>query len=459
MNRTFVAINGGTVEEHVGRTFAEAIPTAAEATRRAIEATLGSGVPQVDIEVDKPGRDGTPGRQYLASYYRIDGPDGVLGVGIVAQDVTEQIRVRGEIERQRNLYETLLRTQSEAGQGMALLDGDAVAYVNDAASEIVGYSLAELGSLVTYLDIFTPEERDRVSVWLAGVVMQDDDAAATIETALHHKAGHTVDVELSAQPVTDRESGLAGMASVVVVGRDISDRKQAERERAELLALEQSARRRLEDSHRRLSVLARAGAILERSLDLRETLPQVADLVVAELADSCSIDVRATGQRVEQVRREGNGSADGEDTRLLRLPLLAGDTVVGSLSVGRRTLDDQDDQLLRELARRVALAVANAHLYAERDHVAVTLQRSLLPRRFPTSRATSSARRSARPAPATRSAATSTTRSRSPPASGGSSSATCAARGRMPRRSPRSPGTASARSPPTRRSRARCSPS
>jgi serine phosphatase RsbU (regulator of sigma subunit) len=68
---------------------------------------------------------------------------------------------------------------------------------------------------------------------------------------------------------------------------------------------------------------------------------------------------------------------------VLALPLLSGTTVVGAMAVGRHTLDEDDDQLIRELVRRVALAVTNARLYTERDHVARTLQRSLLPPSLP----------------------------------------------------------------------------
>jgi PAS domain S-box-containing protein len=384
VNRTFVAINGGAVEDHVGRPLYEAIPTVSDRSRDAIDAAMRTGVPQLDVEVTKPGAvPGEPERHYLVNYYRIDGAEGVAGLGILAQDISEGTRFRQEVERQRNLYETLLRTQSEAGEGMALLDGDAVEYVNDAATEIVGYSIDEFRALPTYLEVFPEDERDRIALWLAGVVMQEPDAAATIETRLVHKAGHPIDVELSAQPVTGRREAVPGQTPVVIVGRDITDRKAVERERGELLVAEQTARRRLEASHRRMSVLARAGAILERSLDLDDTLPLVAELVVGEVADACTIDVRTAGRRPWRVSRSGAATETGDDSRLLVLPLLAGDAVVGSLTVGRRTLDDQDDQLVRELARRVALAVANARLYEERDEVAATLQESLLPPALP----------------------------------------------------------------------------
>jgi PAS domain S-box-containing protein len=389
VNRVFAVLAGSSVEQMLGRSLTDAIPTVTAVTVDGVNRALRTGESLIDQEITVPREGRREDRDdvflhYRASYFPIAGPDGPLGVGIVAQDVTEQEEVRREVERQRLLYETLLRAQSEGGLGMALLDGESIVYVNDAATEILGYAGDEFRSLDTYLDIIPAAEQQRMVSWLAGVVL-DETADPQIETRVRHRDGRVVDLELTAQVVTGASPVVSNDASIVIVGRDVTDRKTAERERAELLAAEQSARVRLEDSHRRMSVLARAGAILERSLDLRETLPLVAGLVVTEIADSCVIDVRTNGRgerRMASAERPGSPVAPDE-SRLLVLPLLAGDAVLGSMSVGRRTLDDHEDQLVRELARRVALAVTNAQLYRERDQVAATLQRSLLPPDLP----------------------------------------------------------------------------
>jgi serine phosphatase RsbU (regulator of sigma subunit) len=48
-----------------------------------------------------------------------------------------------------------------------------------------------------------------------------------------------------------------------------------------------------------------------------------------------------------------------------------------------RDADDDDRVLFEDLGRRAALALDSARLYAERDHIARTLQSSLLPRQLP----------------------------------------------------------------------------
>lgn len=295
--------------------------------------------------------------------------------------VIVRLRSRAEVDRQRELYETLLRAQSEAGEGMALLDGTIVLYANQAASDIVGRPAGELRSLGSYLEIVKESERERLGEWILSIVAGQD-VTATIETTILHRDGHEVDVELAAQAVTGMKGSIPGIAPVVVVGRDITDRKNDERERAELLAAERTARASMEASHRRMSVLARVGAALEGSLDVARTLPAVADVIVEEIADSCTIEVDIPGRPLPPITRTRPGQETAQ-SRVLSLPLHAGQDVVGTMAVGRRSLDEEDDQLVRELARRVALAVTNARLYTERDHVARTLQRSLLPPALP----------------------------------------------------------------------------
>ena len=69
------------------------------------------------------------------------------------------------------------------------------------------------------------------------------------------------------------------------------------------------------------------------------------------------------------------------------VPLVARGRVHGVLAAGFDRLPASQDEallaLFEDLARRAALALDSARLYAERDHVARTLQRSLLPAELP----------------------------------------------------------------------------
>ena len=69
------------------------------------------------------------------------------------------------------------------------------------------------------------------------------------------------------------------------------------------------------------------------------------------------------------------------------VPMVASGRVIGVISFvtaesGRR-LTQSDLELAEELGRRAGTAVENARLYAERSHIAATLQRGLLPDELP----------------------------------------------------------------------------
>jgi PAS domain S-box-containing protein len=176
----------------------------------------------------------------------------------------------------------------------------------------------------------------------------------------------------------------------------------------------------------RQGFLARAGEVLGASLDLSRTLQDVADLVVPDLADWCVVDLIAAPGRLERVavahkdpiklavarlideRYPSNpepvpavlellagGPAqlipeltdemlasraeDDEHLELLRkvgmrsillLPMRVGDRTIGLLTMisaeSARSFDVDDLAFGAEVARRAAVAVENARLYAER---------------------------------------------------------------------------------------------
>ena len=189
-----------------------------------------------------------------------------------------------------------------------------------------------------------------------------------------------------------------------------------------MLEVEQAARRASEAAHARVRLLADTSALLERSLSSDHALQEVAELLVARIADACALDVIDLGghlrragadARMPDGRRrllelEGDprvASAlhaeqaiflqdEGERTRApcsgaasTLVPLVARGRAVGVLSLGwrdagRRPARDEWS-LVEALAQRIALAVEGALQYRERAHVAQTLQASLLPAALP----------------------------------------------------------------------------
>lgn len=193
----------------------------------------------------------------------------------------------------------------------------------------------------------------------------------------------------------------------------------------------------------RMAFLAQAGLVLDSSLDLQETLENLAHLTVPELAQLTVIDlldddgsVRSAvaaasepeyARAVEDMRRThplaassahpvarvlGSGEAillpvmtpdfqrriaEGVEhfTLMQRLryhsaivvPLIARQRVLGTLSLLRLedapSYNEDDLVLCEELARRSGLAIDNARLHQATRGLARTLQQSLLPGDFP----------------------------------------------------------------------------
>jgi PAS domain S-box-containing protein len=188
----------------------------------------------------------------------------------------------------------------------------------------------------------------------------------------------------------------------------------------------------------RLSLLARAGGLLAESLDYTKTLAAVADLVVPALADWTSVEILEPDGSINSVavahvdpekvaiakefrrRRPPDLSSasgigrvittgrtevvpeiteemiaaidDPKVTDLVRelqlrsamiVPLSARGRTLGAMTLvwaeSGRAYSSADLALAETLAARIALVIDNARLYRDRDHIARTLQQSLLP--------------------------------------------------------------------------------
>lgn len=245
-----------------------------------------------------------------------------------------------------------------------------------------------------------------------------------VEVVGQRRDGREIPVELT---VTVLDSSGAGR----FVGF-IRPLEQVGRGRAEAVRLQ-----------KRMAFLAQAGLVLDRSLELDETLRHLADLTVPELAQLTVIDLISQdghlttavaaaldpehARELERVRREHPLGADSPHPVLAALrsrrsqllssmpetyqrqiaqgdahfalmrrlryhsaivvPLLARRHVLGALSLLR--MDDApsygpDELVLAEdLGRRAALAIENSRLFESTRHLARTLQSSLLPRALP----------------------------------------------------------------------------
>ena len=94
LNRALAAMNGLTLEEHLGRTVAEILPgLPLDELARSFQRILATGEPLVDLEVEGE-TPAAPGerRAWLGSWYPVTAGEQVIGVGVLVREVTAQKR-------------------------------------------------------------------------------------------------------------------------------------------------------------------------------------------------------------------------------------------------------------------------------------------------------------------------------------------------------------------------------
>jgi PAS domain S-box-containing protein len=256
-------------------------------------------------------------------------------------------------------------------------------------------------------------------------VLRSGEPVTAQDVVVHDATGVARTWQATWFPARDPATGR--IVAAVCVASDVSDTRREEDERLR--------------AQERTRVLARSGELLAAGLSSEQVLDAVVDLFVPGLADWCVVHVVAPGGAIDPARQRhadesresalrrlmasvtvrtdqavGAGAAiaqartqrykqvsddvlervSGGDPAVLELarslgtrdalavPLRARGRILGAVTVARSgELTDADDELVENVVRRAALALDNAMLYEQQREVAVTLQRSLLPRRLP----------------------------------------------------------------------------
>ena len=116
-----------------------------------------------------------------------------------------------------------------------------------------------------------------------------------VEMVIAPKQGNVRTLIASGQAIRAKGNSKGTVAQgkhqgAVVVMHDITERKRAEEERAQLMR-EQSARAAAEQSQQQAAFLAEVSSMLASSLEYEQTLQSMTNLVVPYFADWCSIDL------------------------------------------------------------------------------------------------------------------------------------------------------------------------
>jgi PAS domain S-box-containing protein len=229
LNEVLAAVNGSTVEEQIGRTVEESVPEMWPEIEPVFQRVLQDDEAMMNVEIS--GESATePGHQrhWLASYYPVHVGSEIIGVGIVAVDITE--RRRAEDFRTavvNNMAEGLI-TVDAAGR---------LTSMNRAATKLLGWTEEELlGKEMARFILAQGNGEESVEEGNAELlkVRSEGQTVHLDNHAYLCKNGFALPVAITASPLI---SGTSAEGAVVVF-RDITEeRSERLRVQRELAAL------------------------------------------------------------------------------------------------------------------------------------------------------------------------------------------------------------------------------
>jgi PAS domain S-box-containing protein len=298
---------------------------------------------------------------------------------VMRRSVSER-ELAEEICQRKDFYETLLKAQSDVGEGLLVVKDGQIRYANEAFCLISGYSASELTAFPIFGELAVPDQRclleDRMRRGLHGEAVEN-----RYEAAVLHRSGRRVDVEVAVRPV--REDNR--FPQIVAIVRDITERKRLEEKlKSSLGALVtvHEAGRSLSSTLEQEEIGLRLLRIMLRVCDLNAAVMKLQDedgqwdVLAAAGPESLWRTASATAE-VQLVRLKALESKEHEIISLepaeecgmplvgLCLPLVIRDRVIGVLEAyGPESLAEKATVgTFESLARQAVSALENARLY------------------------------------------------------------------------------------------------
>ena len=171
------------------------------------------------------------------------GVDGTVGnVLVVSRDLTERRQMEEALRESEQRWATTL---ASIGDAVIATDVEArITFMNAVAEELTGWTLSEAvaGPVTKVFNIVNEQTRRKVENPVAKVLEQGNIIGLANHTLLVRKDGTEVPIDDSGAPIRDPNGKTLG---VVLVFRDITERKRTEEKTQELLAAVQRERDRL----------------------------------------------------------------------------------------------------------------------------------------------------------------------------------------------------------------------
>ena len=236
INKRLAEINGVPAEDHIGRTPWEVVPEVADQAEAILRQVLETYQPMRNVEIsgETPAQPGIL-RTWLEHWLPLKNEAGeVIGINVVAEEITERKRADEERERLR-LEADSERRRLEAVMealpvGVAIIDTQGgIIRSNKAFKQVWGSPRPVVRSLSDYVDFkarwsetgkpVAPEE------WASSQVVQKGQAVVGQILEIQRFDGSPVSVINSGAPIFDVDGKIAGCAVAI---QDITDLRKAE---------------------------------------------------------------------------------------------------------------------------------------------------------------------------------------------------------------------------------------
>jgi PAS domain S-box-containing protein len=214
------------------------------------------------------------------------------GAVVVMHDITD----RKQAEAELLISDTALQQLPDAIL-LTDLEGKIQRWLGN-AEQIFGYTAVEaIGRPVNFLH----DPTIRATMTATIIRSMRETGSFFGEVPCIRKDGSAVPIETTSKTVYDK----AGTPLFFIgINKDITERKQAEAERAQLIrqqVQEQTARLEAEAAQQRSAFLVEVSMALAASLDYEQTLQSVTRLAVPYFADWCSVDLLNEDQSISRV--------------------------------------------------------------------------------------------------------------------------------------------------------------
>lgn len=203
-------------------------------------------------------------------------------------EIAERQQAEAALQKEQEMLKVLL---DNVQAGIVACNAEGVLTLfNQAARKFHGLPEQPLppDQWAEYYDLYMPDGKTRMPKEEIPLFRAlQGEKVDNVEMVIAAKAGIPRTLLASGQAIVNTQGKRQG---AVVVMHDITERKGAEEERAQLVR-EQAARAIAEVSQQQAAFLAEASSVLASALEYEQTLQSVADLAVPYFADWCSVDL------------------------------------------------------------------------------------------------------------------------------------------------------------------------